>query len=157
MASIESLLKNGFSSPAILIPLLALCSVTVNVFKNVLIRIKKTCISDSVEAKIRFGNSTTRVNLLIDSGNLAKEPFTGKRIIILGRRASKHLFIPDTSKRYLVNLKSAVGESIQFAYAPDEILFNHPNIYKEEFLIMTNTDCDDFAGFDGLSPTLKTR
>lgn len=156
LVAVQGIINGGFTFPSATVLILPLCITASALFKKTHRSVKRACMTHSIDAEIYFGDSVARVTLLVDSGNLALEPITGKRIIMLGKNAGRLLSIPDEAEKYPVNLKSATGESHGYAYAPDKIIFN-PDTYPEEFLILINSSCDSFAGFDGLVPTLKMR
>jgi len=154
--AVEGIIKNKMSPTATLIIILPLCALAHIMLKKAHRSIKRSFLTRSVDACIYFGTAGVRVSLLIDSGNLALEPVTGKRIIILGERAGRLFSIPDKTEKYPVYLKSATGEACEYAYAPDKIIFDS-DVVPEEFLVLINSSCDNFAGFDGLAPTVKMR
>ena len=156
LISAEAIFKSGFSVTSAVTTLVPISLLSAIAFKRAHRSIKRSCISQSIDADIYFGGSVARVNLLIDSGNLALEPVTGRRIIILGKRAERLITIPERTEKYPVYLKSATGNSCEYAYAPDKIIF-FPDVAPEDFLVLINSSCDDFAGFDGLAPTVKMR
>ncbi len=119
------------------------------------IYIKKRINALSVTADLTLGGKTRQVNLLIDSGNLAVESATKRRIIFLKER---RLFYSEEEKdRFLNNvrliavpIKTAAGEGIKYGFIPERIIFSDKKYNGEKFMIVPDTEGCEFGGFDGI-------
>lgn len=119
------------------------------------IYIRKRINAVSVRADLSFGEKTKEINLLIDSGNLAIESATKRRIIFLKEQL---LFESDEEKKcffakarlFAVPIKTAAGEGIKYGFIPQKILFYDKKYNCEKFIIVPDTEGCEFGGFDGI-------
>jgi len=151
LTALEGITKKRFSSPLVLLPIILLSICAVGVFFTVQKRVRVSLETLSVTARVSFGGEEVELSLLVDSGNLVREPVTGLRVIFIGRAASLRLIPPEGTESFEVNIRSAAGTSTKMAYLPKTIKFDK-GYEGEHFLILPNTSHSDFAGYDGIVP-----
>ncbi len=146
------------SGNTILAPSLAV-AVLIPCFFIIQKKAKKSLECESVSALVEIDSMRGKLVLLVDSGNLATEPITNRRIIFVGKCAWDRFFskkaLSDSVKSFDVFLKTASGSTTLKAYQPDRISFECKKYNSEKFLVLPSPTCRDFAGFDGIVPLIK--
>ena len=152
---IEGIFRKSFNGIYSVFPIIVLCSLASGIFFIVQRNVKKNIFICTVTADIKLSGRCFRAVLMIDSGNLAFEPITGKRIIFIGSRAASGLCISSDRLRYPIRLKTASGTDTVMAFEPDDIIFDMEQYNNEKFLVIASNSCSDFAGFDGIAPIIR--
>ncbi len=119
------------------------------------IYIKKRINAISVRADLVLQGKIRQLNILIDSGNLAVEATTKRRVIFV---KEKRIFRCEKEKeRFLesvrliaVPIKTAAGERIKYGFIPEKIIFSDKKYNCEKFMIVPDTEGCEFGGFDGI-------
>ncbi len=151
LTALEGITHSRFKSPLMMLPILLLSTCAVTLFFILQKRIRRAVETLTATATVLFGDKEVKLTLLVDSGNLVREPVTGKRVIIIGESASKRINIPDGAPSFEIALKSATGASVKKAYQPDLITIDE-EYDGESFLILPEISCTNFAGYDGIIP-----
>ena len=152
LEAVQGVTSIHFSSPLLIVPITLFSIISGIVLVRIQSTIKKSMSVGTVNARIRFGEKISSVTLLVDSGNLIREPSCGKRVILLGRCVTEKMPIPYTTTSYPLTLKSANGTTYETVFEPDELEFDGDNYGNEKFLILPDRRVYDFGGFDGLVP-----
>lgn len=85
----------------------------------------------SVSVSIQIGEKRGTFHLLVDTGNLVKEPVSGKQVIFLSRRASRRTFgcliekeeyCPE--RRRIISMEWGSGKQILLSILPEKIELN---------------------------------
>ena len=155
LTALEGITSKRFSTPFMMLPILIISACGTVLFLTLQKRVRKAVETLTATATVIFGEEKVKLTLLVDSGNLIREPVTGKRVIIIGDIASRRLFIPSDTESYEISLKSATGTSIKKAYKPDLVTFDE-GYDGEQFLILPEASCTSFAGYDGIIPIQNT-
>lgn len=118
------------------------------------IRIHKRIKAVSIIAEVTFSKKKVRVNLLIDSGNLARERETNRKIIFIKEKlifdsVDKESFL-EKEKLVPVPIKTAMGEGIKYAVIPEKTVFSDKKYNSEKYLIIPDDEGCEFGGFDGI-------
>jgi hypothetical protein len=120
---------------------------------------KKKTVSKSMRADIYINEEPIKVDLLVDSGNMATEPFSSLPVIIL--RSS--VMPPPLDSPELENspvplrvipIKTSSGGGMLFGFIPKKIVLR-PLFEKEitvEAAVAIDTKTKSFATYDGLLP-----
>lgn len=120
---------------------------------------KKRAVAKSMRAEIYINEEPILVNLLVDSGNMATEPFSSLPVIIL-RSA---VLPPPLDKPELENspvplriipVKTSSGGGTLFGFIPKKVILR-PIFEKEkniEAAVAIDTKTNSFASYDGLLP-----
>ena len=120
---------------------------------------KKKAVVKSMRADIYIDGAPLRLNLLVDSGNMATEPFSSLPVIII----SSGKMPPPLNKPVLQNspvplrpipIKTASGSDLLFGFIPKKIVIR-PFFQKEktvEAAVAIDTGTSDYATYDGLLP-----
>ncbi len=111
------------------------------------IYIKKKMKTVSVSATLTHKGKEKKVCLLIDSGNLAREMITKRRVIFIKERVISDIYDELT---YAIPIKTATGSSVKYAFIPDKINFNDKSYNTEQFIIVPDTEGCEFGGYDGI-------
>ena len=127
------------------------------------IHCKKKAVAKSMRADIYINNSPVEVNLLVDSGNMATEPFSSLPVIIL-RSA---VMPPPLDKPELENspvplriipVKTGAGNQMLFGFIPKKVVLRP--FFEKEFAVdaavAIDTKTTSFATYDGLLPYILT-
>lgn len=120
-----------------------------------------------INAKVFRGGKSVTVRLLLDSGNLVKEPISGKNVVIIDIKAAEKLFSMDEyiallngESEFLLKRRfriiSAYGiEGVKrtyFAFLPEKlILFDENNEYECDAYIAVFNAADFFEKNDGIA------
>ncbi len=86
---------------------------------------------------VEYAGKKAKLSLLLDSGNLAKEPISGKNVVLIGMQKAKELLGESVSsaitkreseyllrrKFRLVRIRGIGGESLCYGFFPDRIYF----------------------------------
>ena len=113
-----------------------------------------------MRADIYIDTEPVKVNLLVDSGNMATEPFTSLPVIVL-RSVSlpPPLNTPDIESSpiplRLIPIKTGAGSGLLFGFIPKKVVLR-PFFQKEksvEAAVAIDTKNADFATYDGLLPS----
>ncbi len=120
-------------------------------------RAKKSLDCIPLHARVSVSGEEFVLNLFIDSGNLALDPETKRRVIFIGTRAWKSFLSRGVYPRqwYSLSIRGASGKSVMRAFVPDKIEFDRNEYNKESFLVLPSPLCHDFAGFDGIAPMIR--
>lgn len=110
--------------------------------------VKKRIYTISIPVYIRQGDNKKRLSLFIDSGNLAREVSTGRRLIFV--KASTTGFTTPNIGVFAIPVKTAVGTKIKFGFIPDEIRFNDKKYNKENYIVVPDSEGCEFGGYDGI-------
>ncbi|PKM62575.1 MAG: hypothetical protein CVU97_04680 [Firmicutes bacterium HGW-Firmicutes-21] len=120
---------------------------------------KKRAVIKSMRADIYINGEPVKVNLLVDSGNMATEPFTSLPVIIissvimpppLDNPAIESSPIP----LRLIPIKTGAGNGLLFGFIPKKVVLR-PFFQKErvvEAAVAIDTKTPGFATYDGLLP-----
>ena len=130
-------------------------------------------ITESCRAKISIFGISFEATLLTDSGNLAREPISGSPVIFIKKKLlENHMcgysdlicgkldFVerlpPDLKRRLrLVKVERSGGEvQILPAFIPDEVEIKFKKYLKKVKCVIVFENIDDYAGFDGIVPTV---
>ena len=106
---------------------------------------------ESVDVKANIEGQEYSFSALCDSGNLLKEPISGKSVILVSSKApvgQKILDMPDIFKRY-IPYKSVGAKGLLKGILPRYISVNDSEISA----ILACIDKNDFAGYDACIPT----
>jgi hypothetical protein len=155
LTAFENLFSTHFRSPWVIAPAIILACIACFTFYIFQHRARHNASLYTVGVKIQSGGKLSCHRLLVDSGNLAFEPTTGRRIIILGLDASRKITLPEDTKYYTILIKTATGEKAVDAFIPENMIFDDERYNKEKFMLMPNPACTDFAGFDGIAPIIR--
>lgn len=147
-----SVISGLIRSSLILIPVILVSALASILFRWVQKRLLKSIKTPTVTATVKLGESQARLTLLIDSGNLARDPVSDRRIIFLSRAALQKLRIPEGLTSRTLLIKGATGVKEATVYEADEVLFEGDTESGEKFMVLPDSSCEDFAGCDGLAP-----
>ncbi len=117
--------------------------------------IKKKLLTTSVTATLEHRNKKKRVCLMVDSGNLARELTTGRRLIFVKEKSIREItggmdVFLKREKIFAIPIKTASGSGIKYGFIPDGLNFNINKYNKKEFIVVPDlTDCE-FGGYDGI-------
>lgn len=106
---------------------------------------------ESVIIKANIEGEEYSFSALCDSGNLLKEPISGKSVILVSSNTpvgQKITEMPDIFKRY-IPYSSVGGKGLLKGVLPNSISVNGSEISA----IIASVDKNDFAGFDACIPT----
>ena len=113
------------------------------------IKMKKRLYCISISAKISNKGTQKKVTLLIDSGNLAREPSTSRRVIFVKEKKITGLF--DFGEGALaIPIRTTSGTSIKYGFIPQKIHFDNNKYNKEYYVIVPDTEECEFGGYDGI-------
>ena len=113
------------------------------------IYIKKKIKTVSVRATIVHKGKEKKVCLLIDSGNLAREALTKRRVIFIKGSVISDI-LEENELTYAIPIKTAAGSNIKYAFIPDGIHFKQKSYNDERFIIVPDTEGCEFGGYDGI-------
>jgi len=87
-----------------------------------------------------------------DSGNLLTEPFSGKRVILVGGNSEIGRLIKNVeiTKRKYIPYKDINGEGMLYGIKPNTVIINSSP--KDAIVAVSNND--DFNGYDALVPSV---
>ncbi len=136
----------------VLLPVILTSAVASLLFRWAQKRLLRSVRTPTVKATVRLGEETARLTLLVDSGNLARDPVTDRRIIFLSRSALQKISIPEGLKHRTLLIKGATGIKEAKVYEADEVVFEGDECESEKFMVLPDSGCEDFAGCDGLAP-----
>ncbi len=122
------------------------------------------------ELKISFGKNTITFQGLVDSGNLLKEPISGKPVVITSYITVRsiiptHLLkilktntlsdtdFPMMSHIRLIPLSTVNGNGLLIAISPDELYINNKSV---DAYIAIDTQKNDFNGYSAIIPAILT-
>ena len=117
--------------------------------------VRKKLLTTSVTATVKHNNKKKKVCLMIDSGNLAREGVTGRRIIFIKQKSIRDI-TGDTSdflkreKIFAIPIKTASGSGVKYGFIPDGLDFNIKKYNKREFIVVPDTTGCEFGGYDGI-------
>lgn len=132
-----------------MIIIVTLTLLTSIVFSRILNRSKQT---KSEKIKIKLNQNIFEIEALCDSGNLLKEPISGKCVILVTEKSDlgKNIMkIQDIYKRY-IPYKNVEGTGILKGVIPQKI------IVRENLVdaIVATAEIDSFGGYEALLPTV---
>ena len=121
----------------------------------------------AAEIKITVFGSTSSVTGLIDSGNLLKEPISGKPVIITTYEAARKLLpismipvfrdspplssdSPELSRLRIIPSSTVGGKSLLYAFLPDRVEVDGK---PADVYIAISRDTADFGGYPALIPS----
>ncbi len=148
-----------------LLVLLAIVCGTVSLVSGRII--KKKVAQKECELEILLCQSSIKIKALVDSGNLLKEPISGKPVIITAFEAIRKLIPVELiplfktknidclennlymSRIRLIPTSTVTGQGILFALFPDNVSVNGKEV---DVYIAINTDTDNFGGFSAIVP-----
>ena len=128
--------------------IIALTLLTSIVFSRILNRSKQI---KSEKIYVLLKDKTFEFEALCDSGNLLKEPLSGKSVILVTEKSElgkEILKIQDIYKRY-IPYKNVDGTGILKGAIPQKIIVRE-NLVEA---VIATTDTDNFGGYDALLPT----
>lgn len=121
-----------------------------------------------VKAEIFDGNVVYNMNLLVDSGNLAKDPFSGKPVTVVSGNAVNSELIQalscafdqkNCSEKYshiklrVIPVKTVSGTALLYAFVPESMYVYIDNQKcKADSIIAIDTHKNAFFGKDGIIP-----
>lgn len=112
--------------------------------------------SKSARVTISFCGRTVTETLLVDSGNLLRDPISGRRVILVSVPLACKLFGPDwrrqdvhPTRRRLIPAETAAGKQTLIAFLPDDV---HLGTRQIEALVAVGGQ-QDFHGYPGLYPS----
>ena len=129
--------------------------------------IKKKTAEQVCEISITLNKTTTSLTALVDSGNLLKEPISGKPVIITTFESVRKIIPIDlfelfkhknteclqtsnyNSKIRLIPASTVNHKGLLFAVYPDEIIINDKP--TDAYVAITN-DIDSFGGYSAIVP-----
>ena len=110
--------------------------------------VKKRIYSVSIPVYIKQGNKKKRLSLFVDSGNLAREITTGRRVIFV--KESSTGFTAPEKGAFAIPIKTATGTKVKFGFIPDEIRFDDKKYNKENYIVVPDSEGCEFGGYDGI-------
>jgi len=125
---------------------------------------KRKVVVKSMRADIYINGEPIKVNLLVDSGNMATEPFSSLPVIILRSTIMPPpLNLPSLDDSpiplRMIPLKTSSGSGVLFGFIPKKIVLR-PFFQKEKLVeaaVAIDTTTADFATYDGLLPHSLTQ
>lgn len=120
---------------------------------------KKRLKEISVKAKIEHEGKEVNVVLFIDSGNMARESVSRRRVIFIREDVIKAFVnsYTDSSKNnkcVSIPINTTTGRSTVLGFVPDRIKFSDKKYNLEEFVIVPDRQGCNFGGYDGIVPLL---
>ena len=147
-----SVISGIIHSSLILIPVIITSVIASALFRRAQKGLLKSIKTPTVTAEVRLGKRRARLTLLVDSGNLARDPESDRRIIFLSRSALRKIPIPEGLTGHTLLIKGASGVKEATVYEADEVIFEDDTESSEKFMVLPDCTCEDFAGCDGLAP-----
>lgn len=120
---------------------------------------------DLVRARISDGVKTYDLDLLVDSGNMARDPFSQRPVAIIGAGSldkdlisavcdcdDRNKIYPDIRPR-VIPIKTVSGTALLYAFIPESMyIFTDGKMLKADCIIAIDRRNDPFFGRDGIIP-----
>ncbi len=144
--------KNSIISASILL-LVSSASALIFTIMQAITKNRIKCVSTSVT--VFHNGEKARANLMIDSGNLAREATTGRRVIFIKVAALGKVFEALQGKKsFVIPIDTTSGRSEVLGFIPDKLEFSEKRYNNEDFIIVPDITNGKFAGFDGIAPLI---
>ncbi len=127
--------------------------------------VSKGVYTKTVEVSIRLKDRIRTLHLLVDTGNLLKDPFTGLDVIVVRKESISPLFVHgfmpfgDETRiseipMHLVPVQTVSGSSLLTAFTPDSLCTISPKgksiPFHASVAVKTESTPNDFGGADGV-------
>lgn len=143
VGGISTAIENIFGESKIsLIYLLFSCFITI----TFLCRIKKRKINNNIFINIEFGEYVIGDISFVDSGNLLKDPYTGKNVILLKKEILKKEFVIEKQKGFRIIPVNYRDEKILKCFVPDKITIKYKNNTYELDAIVAIDNTEGYYG-----------
>lgn len=106
-----------------------------------------------VMATIEHGGTKKHLALLVDSGNMARDATTGRRIIFLCPSAMGGISA-NISGDYKTHIVTISGNGSVTGFVPDKISFDDKKYNRETYIVAINQSCENLHGIDGIAPLI---
>ena len=124
-----------------------------------------------IKAEVFDGHRKYLLNLLVDSGNLVKDPFSSKPVVIVSKESlSKELICAlsrsfDSSEEYcgdykdikprVIPVKTVSGTTLLYAFVPESMyIYSKNKKFKTDCIIAIDSYSNAFFGNDGIIPEI---
>ena len=154
-------LSSLFSQMSILLTafIILIAVVGSNIFSVVQHLLKKRLEELSLTARLWHRGKYSELILMVDSGNLVRDPTTKKRVVFVKAESIMHSIgdadtIFERERCYVIPIDTASGRGAVMGFVPDRIEFSDKKYNEQEFIVVPDIHGGKFGGYDGIAPLI---